>query len=103
MRDNIHSYDLVNAFYHVFLKPGCGEVYNMGGSRHSNISMLEAIKKIESLTEKKANIEYVNQNRAGDHIWYISDVSKFKKHFPKWNYKYTMDMILEEMCKEIKI
>ena len=98
VRDNIHSYDLVNAFYHVFLKPRFGEVYNIGGSRHSNISMLEAIEKIEILTGKKANIEYVDQSRAGDHIWYISDVSKFKRHYPEWNYKYNIDMILEEMC-----
>ncbi len=103
VRDNLHSYDLVNAFYHFFLKPRFGEVYNMGGSRHSNISILEAIEKIEKLTGKKANIEYVDQSRAGDHIWYISDVSKFKEHYPKWDYKYDIDMILQEMWKEVKI
>jgi CDP-paratose 2-epimerase len=102
VRDNIHSYDLVNAFYHCYLKPGYGEVYNMGGSRHSNISIIEAIKKIEKLTGKKANTEYVDENRSGDHIWYISDVSKFKSHYHEWEYKYNIDMILEEMCKEIK-
>lgn len=101
VRDNIHSYDLVNAFYQCYLEPRCGEVYNMGGSRHSNISMLEAIEKIEELTGKKANIEYIDQNRLGDHIWYISDVSKFKEHYPEWNYKYDIDMILKEMCTEI--
>jgi len=99
VRDNIHSYDLVNAFYHVFLKPRIGEVYNIGGSRHSSISMLEAIEKIEKLTGKKAVTEYVDKARDGDHIWYISDVSKFKKHYPDWEYKYDIDMILKEMCK----
>lgn len=99
VRDNIHSYDLVNAFYHVYLKPRSGEVYNMGGSRHSNISMLEAIAKIEKILKKKGNIEYTDKHRKGDHIWYISDVGKFKKHYPDWNYKYDIDMILEEICK----
>ena len=99
VRDNIHSYDLVNAFYHVYKNPRVGEVYNMGGSRHSNISMLEAIEKIENLLNKKAITNYIEQPRAGDHIWYISDVSKFKNHYPSWDYKYDINMILKEMCK----
>jgi CDP-paratose 2-epimerase len=100
VRDNIHSYDLVNAFDQYFQNPKSGEVYNMGGSRHSNISMLEAIAKIENILGKKANIEYIDKNRIGDHIWYISDVSKFKKHFPKWDYKYDIDTILQEICSK---
>jgi CDP-paratose 2-epimerase len=99
VRDNIHSYDLVNAFYHFYNKPRVAEVYNMGGSRHSNISMLEAIEKIEKIVGKKANYDYQEKNRIGDHIWYISDVSKFKEHYPDWEYKYDIDMILEDMCK----
>lgn len=99
VRDNIHSYDLVNAFYHVYKKPRSGEIYNIGGSRHSNISILEAIAKIEMILGKKAKIKYDKNNRIGDHIWYISDVSKFKKHYPKWDYKYTGDDIIEEICK----
>ena len=99
VRDNIHSYDLVNAFYHFYKKPRFGEVYNMGGARHSNISMLEAIEKIKNILGKKAKIKYQSSPRIGDHIWYISDVSKFKKHYPKWDFKYDIDMILEEMCK----
>ena len=102
VRDNIHSYDLVNAFYHFYNNPKSGEVYNMGGSRHSNISMIEAIEKIEKILGKKANTEYVDQNRSGDHIWYISDVSKFKKHFPEWDYKYDIDKILNDMCNVFK-
>lgn len=99
VRDNIHSYDLVNAFYHVYKNPRIGEVYNIGGSRHSSISILEAIEKIEKLTGKKAITEYVDKAREGDHIWYISDVSKFKKHYPDWKYTYDIDMILKDMCK----
>lgn len=98
VRDNIHSYDLVNAFYHVFKKPRKGEVYNIGGSRHSNVSMLEAIKKSEEVLKKKAKVKYSKENRIGDHIWYISDISKFKSHYPEWNYTYNNDDIIEEIC-----
>ena len=98
VRDNIHSYDLVNAFYHFFQNPRYGEIYNIGGGRHSNISILEAIEKIEKLLGKKAIYNYKEENRIGDHIWYISDVSKFKQHYPKWEYKYNIDDILKNMC-----
>lgn len=99
VRDNIHSYDLVNALYHFYKKPREGEVYNIGGSRHSNISMKEVIEKIEEILGKKANVEYVNQPRKGDHIWYISDVSKFKRHYPDWDFEYNIDDIIEELCQ----
>ena len=102
VRDNIHSYDLVNALYNFYLNPRCGEVYNMGGSRHSNISMMEAIEKTEKILGKRANVEYLDKNRSGDHIWYISDVSKFKNHYPEWKYKYDIDMILNEICSVFK-
>lgn len=98
VRDNIHSYDLVNAFYHFYEKPRKGEVYNIGGSRHSNTSMLEAIKKAEKILNKKAKVKYMQENRMGDHLWYISDVSKFKLHYPKWDYTYDNDRIIEELC-----
>jgi len=100
VRDNIHSYDMVNAFYYFYKNPKKGEVYNMGGSRYSNISILEAIGKIENIMGKKAHIKYVNQNRIGDHVWYISDISKFKSHYPKWKYTYNIDTILEEICSK---
>ena len=99
VRDNIHSFDLVNAFYHVFQNPRHGEVYNMGGSRHSNTSMLEAIQSIEKITGKKAKYTYQDQNRIGDHIWYISDVSKFQSHYPQWNFTYDNERIIEEIVK----
>lgn len=99
VRDNIHAHDVVNAFYHFYLNPKKGEVYNLGGSRHSNISILEAIEKIEQIVGKKARIKYNETNRIGDHIWYISNVSKFKSDYPKWEYTYNCDQILEELCK----
>ncbi|MCX9083170.1 MAG: NAD-dependent epimerase/dehydratase family protein [Candidatus Methanoperedens sp.] len=97
LRDNIHSYDLVNAFWHFYQKPRMGEVYNMGGGRHSNCSMLEAIAMCEEITRKKMNYSYTESNRIGDHIWWISDVSKFRSHYPGWNYKYNIKDILIEI------
>ena len=99
VRDNIHSFDLVNMFWHFAQNPRSGEVYNAGGSRHSNISILEAIEKVEKILGKKAVYEYKPENRVGDHIWYISDVTKFKSHYPGWDFKYNIDMILEEICR----
>lgn len=99
VRDNIHSYDLVNGFFHFYEKPRKGDVYNMGGSRYSNISMIEAIKKVEEILGKRGKIEYTDEARRGDHIWYISDVSKFKSHYPDWDFKYNIDDIIEELCK----
>lgn len=100
VRDNIHSYDLVNAFWHFYQEPRIGEVYNMGGSRHSNCSMLEAITKCEEITGKKMNYSYTESNRIGDHIWWISDVSKFKSHYKNWNYKYNINNIMVEIFQK---
>lgn len=97
VRDNIHSHDLVAAFWEFFQKPRSGEVYNMGGSRHSNCSMLEAIEICERLSGKKLNHTYVEDNRIGDHIWYISDVRRFQSHYPNWKYRYGLNDILKEI------
>ncbi len=97
VRDNIHSYDLVNAFYHFYQNPRIAEVYNIGGSRFSNCSMVEAIALCEEITEKKMNWSYSETNRIGDHIWWISDVSKFQAHYPDWHFKYTVKDILQEI------
>jgi CDP-paratose 2-epimerase len=102
VRDNIHSHDLVNTFWHFVQNPRSGEVYNIGGARNSNISMLEAIEKIEKLLGKKANYELSEDNRIGDHIWYVSDVSKFKEHYPDWDFEYDIDAILKEMCAAVQ-
>jgi len=102
VRDNIHSYDLVNMFWHFYNDPKCGEVYNAGGSRHSNCSMIEAIELCEKITGNKMNYSYLEKNRSGDHIWYISNVSKFKEHYPKWYYEYNLEDILLQMFKNMK-
>ena len=101
VRDNIHSYDLVNMFWHFYQNPRSGEVYNAGGSRHSNCSMLEAITMCENITGNKMNYSYTDDNRVGDHIWYISDVSKFKSHYPDWDYRYNIEDILSEIYQSM--
>ncbi len=97
VRDNIHSYDLVNMFWHYHQSPRPGEVYNAGGSRHSNCSMQEAITACEKKTGKKMNAVYTETNRIGDHIWYISDVRKFQSHYPGWSYKYNLDDMIQQI------
>lgn len=97
VRDNIHSADLICAFYEFFKTPRVGEVYNIGGGRDSNCSMLEAIDLCENITGKKLNWTYSEQNRAGDHIWWISDTGKFSKHYPNWQLQYDIPQILQEI------
>lgn len=97
VRDNIHSYDLVNAFYHFYSAPRIGEVYNIGGSRFSSCSILEAIEICEEIADKKLDGSYQETNRVGDHIWWISDVRKFKKHYPSWDLTYNVRDILTEI------
>ena len=97
VRDNIHSYDLVNMFWHFYENPREGAVYNAGGGRHSNCSMLEAIALCEQITGNKMNYTYTGDNRIGDHIWWISDVSRFKSHYPDWNWKYDLTDILTQI------
>ena len=104
VRDNIHSYDLVNMFWHFHQNPQCGEVYNVGGGRSNSCSILEAI---DAINEKTGfdwkNYSVSNSNRIGDHIWYITDFSKFKSHYPNWNITKTLDNTLDEMISfEIK-
>ena len=97
VRDNIHSHDLVETFWHFYKAPRSGEVYNMGGSRHSNCSMLEAIELCEQISGRKLPWSYEETNRIGDHIWWISDVRKFQGHFPNWQFRYGLREILEEI------
>jgi CDP-paratose 2-epimerase len=98
VRDNIHSADLVRAFHEVFKAPRCAEVYNIGGGRFSNCSMLEAIESAEKISGKKLDWTYVDQNRAGDHIWWISSNAKFMGHYPDWKLTKGISEILEEIC-----
>lgn len=97
VRDNIHSADLISAFEHFFRAPRSGEVYNVGGSRYSNCSMLEAIRVCEEITGRPMQWSYRDRNRIGDHIWWISDVRKFQSHYPAWRLTYDVPQI----CREI--
>jgi CDP-paratose 2-epimerase len=97
VRDNIHSADLIKAFDEFFKAPRCGEVYNLGGGRVSNCSMLEAIELCPALTGYELNWQYAADNRKGDHIWYVSDLSKFMSHYPNWTVKHTIPDILREI------
>ncbi len=97
VRDNIHSFDLVEAFVAFINAPRVAEVYNIGGSRHSNCSMLEAIKLCEEISGRRLTWNYKEDNRIGDHIWWISDVRKFQAHYPEWKFRYGLHEILEEI------
>lgn len=98
VRDLIHSYDLVNAFWHFIKDPKEGEVYNIGGGEERSVSILEAIQMIEKETGKKAVTTYIDEERKGDRIWDIHDVTKFQEDYPKWKYKYSLDDIIKEIC-----
>jgi CDP-paratose 2-epimerase len=97
VRDNIHSADLVAAFDQFFHAPRQGEVYNIGGSRHSHCSMLEAIALCQELAGRELRWTYQDEARSGDHVWYVSDVSKFRAHYPTWEYRKSLRDVLVEI------
>lgn len=97
VRDNIHSYDVANFMHHFLQKPRIGEVYNIGGGRDNSVSILEAFDKIAALSGKPMQYEYIEQNRSGDHICYISDLSKMKEHYPGWEITKDLDSVFDEI------
>jgi CDP-paratose 2-epimerase len=97
VRDNIHSLDLVRAFAAFHAAPRPGEVYNMGGSRFSNCSMLEAIALCEEIAGRRLSWTYSESNRIGDHVWYISNIQKFQSHYPEWRLQYDLRRLLEDI------
>jgi CDP-paratose 2-epimerase len=97
VRDNIHSADLIRAFDAFFRKPRIAEVYNIGGGRTSNCSILEAIQLCESITGKPLTWRYSDDNRIGDHMWWISNLGRFQEHYPEWRVQYTIPDILQEI------
>jgi len=99
VRDNIHSADLISMFWHYHQNPRAGEVYNAGGGRFSNCSILEAVRICEELTGKEMNVDYAEENRKGHHIWYISDTRKFQSHYPAWNHRYDIRSIIQEILE----
>jgi CDP-paratose 2-epimerase len=101
VRDNLHSYDLVNAFWHFFKAPRCGEVYNIGGGPFSNCSMIEAIAIVDRLIGRPMRWTYSDTNRIGDHVWWISDIRKFSTHYPEWTLTYSLERTIEEIHAQI--
>ena len=97
VRDNIHSADLVEAFWQFFQAPRSAAVYNIGGGRHANCSMLEAIALCEEIAARPLQHSYVEDNRVGDHIWWVSDVSSFRRDFPAWHWRYDLRRTLTEI------
>ena len=102
VRDNLHSHDLVNCFWEFYKKPKYGEIYNIGGGRYSNCSIIEALNYVEEIAKINVKKKILKTPRVGDHIWYISDTSKFKKHYPRWKQRYNTKKIIEELIEHQK-
>ena len=103
VRDNIHAYDLVQCFWEYYKNPKKGEFYNIGGGRNSNCSVLEALSEVERIAKIKIKKQFQAKARTGDHQWWISDFSKFKKHYPKYKMKYTISKIINELINNEQI
>ena len=97
VRDNIHSQDLIKVFDCFYTSPNKGEVYNVGGGRFSNCSIIEVFKLVDLILNKKILSEYVDENRLGDHQWWISDMEKFKSHYPNWDYEISLNNIIKQI------
>ena len=101
VRDNIHARDLVDAFWCFFQKPTAGAVYNIGGGRRSNCSMLEAIDFAQELTGREMQVSYNPQNRTGDHKWWISDTRRFRTAYPAWKQRYDVPAIMADIHAQL--
>lgn len=97
VRDNIHSEDVARFIYFFIDSPRKAEVYNLGGGRDNSLSILEAFVKIEQISEKPMNFEYIEKNREGDHICYISNLTKIKQHYPSWEITKSLTDIFSEI------
>jgi CDP-paratose 2-epimerase len=97
VRDQIHSYDVITAFWQFAQAPRPGEVYNLGGGKQNAASLLECVNMIYEASGKKPQLTYTEQNRIGDHICYYSDLSKLREHFPGWELTYSLPQIIDEM------
>ena len=102
VRDNIHSLDVARFIAAFLEKPRSGEIYNLGGGRGNSCSILEAFARVEKLTGKKMLSAYVDKNREGDHICYISDLSKMRSHYPSWDLTKSLDDIFSEIVQAWK-
>jgi CDP-paratose 2-epimerase len=99
VRDNIHSHDVARFIEAFWEKPRSGEIYNIGGGRENSVSILEAFDRVSSLSGRTMQYEYVDKNREGDHICYISDLRKMKAHYPSWGITRTLDDTFEEIVR----
>ena len=97
VRDNIHASDLISAFDHFYRAPRVAEVYNIGGGRAINCSMLEAINVAQELSGNTLEWTYSDENRIGDHMWYVSDIRRFQGHYPEWKFTYDLKAIIAEI------
>lgn len=101
VRDQIHSYDVINAFWHFIQSPRPGEVYNLGGGKQNAASVRECIELIAEMSGKRPQVSYREQNRIGDHICYYSDLSKFRRHFPEWDLTYSLKQTIEDIVRSV--
>jgi CDP-paratose 2-epimerase len=99
VRDNIHSFDVARAVEEIYRDPGRGDVYNLGGGRANSCSILEVFDTVEELTGKRMNYEYVDEHRQGDHICYISDVTRLRTRYPGWSINHSLDDIIRELIE----
>lgn len=97
VRDQIHSYDVINAFWHFAQAPRPGEVYNLGGGKANAASLIECIDMIEQISGKRPELTYQDEPRIGDHICYYSDLTKLRSHYPQWELTYSLEQIVEQM------
>jgi len=102
VRDNIDARDVCRLIERFHAEPRCGEVYNIGGGRGNSVSMLEAIASLEAIAERKLQWQYIPENRAGDHICYISNLDKLKAHYPGWDISIRLDDILQSIVKVLR-
>lgn len=102
VRDQIHSHDVINAFWHFAQNPRPGEVYNLGGGKNNAASLLECVDLIEKIAGTRPNLSYSEQNRIGDHICYYSDLDKLKSHYPDWDLTYSLPQIVEQMVEAVR-
>ena len=101
VRDNLHAFDVCRAFEEYYRAPRCGEVYNLGGGRANSVSVIEAIRMFEEAFGRKLTCEYVDQNRSGDHIVYISNLAKLKSHYPSWEVTRSLGDIIDDLCRVV--
>jgi len=101
VRDQIHSHDVIRAFWAFAQNPRPGEVYNLGGGKANAASLLECVDMIEARTGKRPQLTYSDENRVGDHICYYTDLSKLKHDFPAWDQEYDLDRIVDEIIEHV--